>query len=86
MISFKKGCPVLYSGDLANDPWTGCGVVSLKDETIVPLVDSESPIATNDSITFWPFLRGDGSVRYYYAYRVIFKGVFLGMREIPSGY
>lgn len=65
---FRKGIPVYYAGDLANRPEYGCGIVEMKYEIIVPLIefdDAKRVVLPRGECTFWPMLTRVG-VRWLY--------------------
>lgn len=66
-LPFVKGEPIRFSGELANAPSYGSGCVTVREELLVPLANSEDFIGRH-GVYFWPFLRGDGTVKWYYEY------------------
>ncbi len=68
-LPFVKGEPIRFSGELANAPSYGAGCVKMREELLVPLENSENPIVCQ-GILFWPFLRVDGTIKWYWIYDV----------------
>ncbi len=76
-LPFVKGEPIRFSGELANAPSYGSGCVKVREELLVPLTNPGDYVVRtgaastgkyNDGIRFWPFLRKDGTIKWYYEY------------------